>query len=111
MKKSVMALAVGASMGLATMGATTGLRPNGEFAADMARSVVAGVILGSHAWPYHLTAPAADYQSRLELWSSLCGSPGQCDGYGLATVGFGSSDQEPAVDGAEDAASTPHTEP
>jgi hypothetical protein len=108
MTKSAMALGIGASMGIAAMVAASGLQPQGEVAADMARSVVAGVILGSRAWPYDWNVPAADYQARLQLWSSLCGSPGQCDGQGVSTVGFGYSEQEPA-EKIEDA--TPQIEP
>jgi hypothetical protein len=111
MKRSALALGIGASMGIAAMVAATGLRPKAEVAADMARSVVAGVILGSHAWPYDWNVPAADYQSRLELWSSLCGWQGRCDGDGLATVGFGDSDQEPVIDKTEGATPTPYTGP
>jgi hypothetical protein len=95
-KRSALALGIGASMGIAVLVAAAGPRPNSEIAVDMARGIVGGVILGSHAWSYNWNVPAADYQSRLQLWSSLCGWQGQCDGYGLATVGAGYSDQEPA---------------
>jgi len=95
MKKAAMAVGIGVSIGIAATIAATGLRPNGDVAAGVARSVVTGAILGSHAWPYDWNIAAADYRTRLQLWSSLCGWQGQCDGYGLAAARIGDSDRDP----------------
>lgn len=86
MRKSVVAFAIGAAIGLA--GAAAAVRSDGEVAAQTMRGVVAGVILGSRVQPYDWNAPVAEYRSRLQLWSSLCDWH-SCDGYGLATVAAG----------------------
>ena len=112
MNKSAMALGLGATLGITAMAGGIRLQLNDEVAADLARSMVVGVILGSRTLPNDWKVAPAASQSRLQLWSSLCGSPGHSDGYGLATVGAGFSDPEPPADAdkVENATPQPSTE-
>ena len=88
MKKSVIALGIGASLGLAATFAGSAVRPGSDVPADVAHGIAAGIILGSRVWPYSWTAPQADSQPRLQLLSALCRWQGQCAGYGLAAATF-----------------------
>ena len=54
--------------------------------ANVGRSLIAGVILGSQVWPYGLSALSPESQTSLLLGAPDCSLPGQCDTYGLAST-------------------------
>ena len=88
MKKTAIALGFGAGLGVAATIATSGPRVDPLMAAETVRGVVGGVLLGARVYPYDWNIPAAEYQQRLGLWSSLCQRP-SCDDYGLASANIG----------------------
>jgi hypothetical protein len=85
-QKALIVLAA-ASMGLAATSVTTDFLANGKIAAEVGHAVVAGVILGSGAWPYNLNPGPTEVQARLLLGPADCDWQGQCYKARLADLG------------------------
>ena len=80
MAKTLMILAGAVSLGFAVI-AATGPRIDRQTAAEVSHAIVAGVILGSGAWPYNLSLGPT--QTRLILGSADCEGQPQCPPLGI----------------------------
>jgi hypothetical protein len=92
MQKTRTVLAIAAGIAAATAAgavvtfAATDARQGGTVAVDMARGIIAGVILGSNVWPYQPSLVPADVQARVLLRPTECTWSDQCGGYGYAAA-------------------------
>jgi hypothetical protein len=78
MAKNLMILAGTVGLGLAVIALSIGPRIDRQTAAEVSHAIVAGVILGSGAWPYNLISSQTELQPRLVLgWANCEGQP-QC---------------------------------
>jgi hypothetical protein len=78
------ALAIVTLVAVLGLAATTASAPkfNNDIAAQAARAMLDGVILGSSAWP----SVPVDTQARLQLWSPDCDEDGRCRSGSAASV-------------------------
>ena len=82
MAKTLMILAGAVSLGFAVI-AATGPRIDRQTAAEVSHAIVAGVILGSGAWPYNSILGPNELQPRVILGSADCEGQPQCPRDGI----------------------------
>ena len=82
MAKTLMILAGAAGLGFVVI-AATGPRIDRQTAVEVSHAIVAGVILGSAAWPYNLILGPNDLQPRVILGSADCEGQPQCPPHGI----------------------------
>ncbi len=78
MAKTLMILAGAASLGFAVVAVTIGPSLDRRTATEVSHAIVAGVILGSGAWPYNLISTQTELQPRVVLGSADCEGQSQC---------------------------------
>jgi hypothetical protein len=83
MAKTLMILAGTAGLGLAVIAVAIGPRIDHRTAAEVSHAIVAGVILGSGAWPSNMISGQLQLQPPLILGSADCEGQPQCPSRGI----------------------------